>query len=201
MARMQHPCIRDAARYLAPFIEQGGGVRTFPSQRFGTWAQTHADVTPVAGLALLECAGDPDIIQQLRSWSLANQSAEGGWHSFWWSTDAYATARNLEFLAASGGLTDTAIHSARRWFASQSPAGSSFEAAQHLIIAALLKIPSDQLADNLIRLQLPDGSWPASTVLLVPNQMNDGLLSTHADSRRLMSTAMALHALTWPLTR
>ena len=201
MARMQHPCISDATRYLSPFIAQGGGVHTFPSQRFGTWAHQHADVTPVVGLALLECGGDPDIIEQLRTWSLANQSSEGHWHSFWWSTHAYATARNLEFLAASGGLTGIAIHSARRWFASQSPASSSFEAAQHLIISTLLKIPSDQLADNLIRLQIPDGGWPASPVLIVPDQMNAGLPSTHADSKRLMSTAMALHALTWPLTR
>jgi hypothetical protein len=202
MARIQHPCVRDATRYLSPFIGQGGGVRTFQTERFGTWAQPHADVTPVAGLALLEGGADPDVIQQLRTWSLANQSPEGHWRSFWWSTHAYATARNLEFLAASGGLADNAINSARRWLAGQSPARSSFEAAQHLIIARLLKAPSDQLAANLSSLQMPDGGWPPSTVLLVPDQMNaDALPFVHADSKRLMSTAMALHALTWPLTR
>jgi hypothetical protein len=196
MARIQHPCIRDATLYLSPFIAQGGGVRTFQSQRFGSWAHQHADVTPVAGLALLECGGDRDIVQQLRSWSLANQSLEGHWHSFWWSTDAYATARNLEFLAASGGLTDTVIHSARRWLANQSTARSSFEAAHHLIISTLLKTASHELAANLLSLQMPDGGWPASTVLQVPDQVNAAAPpSIHADSRRLMSTAMALHAL------
>ncbi len=202
MARMQHPCVRDVARYLSPFIQQGGGVRTFPSERFGRWAQPHADVTPVVGLALLECGGDPDIIEQLRAWSLANQSPDGHWHSFWWATDAYATARNLEFLAATGGLTDAVIDAARRWFAGQSPASSSFEAAHQLIISILLETISDRFTENLLRLQLPDGSWPASAVLLVPDQSNaDVSPSIHADSKRLMSTAMALHALTWPLTR
>jgi squalene cyclase len=200
MANVGDPFHRDATRYLQPFITESGGVRTFHHpERFGSWAQEHADVTPVAGLALVECAGDPVLVSRLRGWSLAQQRQDGAWSSFWWATDAYATARNLEFLESSGGVPSGILESCIGWLDGRNLTKSAFEGAQQLIIRVTVGMREAQvcaqLVDALLGLQMGDGSWPASSVLRIPNQKKQGGDQLYGDNKRLMTTAMMVHAL------
>jgi len=48
---------------------------------------------------------------------------------------------------------------------------------------------------TLIGLQCADGGWPASAVLLVPDQCGRCRGEAHADDRRVLTTAMGLAAL------
>jgi hypothetical protein len=201
MAKLSDPCARDASRYLEPFLGESGGIRTFSTpERFGTWAQEHIDVTPTAGLALVESTSDGALVARLRAWCLAKQRAQGGWHSFWWSTDAYAVARNLEFLKSSGGIPANVLEGGRRWLLSQGAMGSAFEGA-HLLVSAVLigmieETKSQCLVNDLLSFQMSDGSWPASSVLQVPHQWSEEAeVLLYADCNRLMSTAMASHSL------
>lgn len=198
-AKLSDPCANDAAKLLAPFVSDSGGVRTFsPPERFGIWAEEHADVTPNVGSALVESASDKLLIARLRAWCLEKQRNHGGWDSFWWSTNSYALARNLEFLDSSGGIPATVKESCRNWLLGQSKAQSAFEGG-HLLLGAVLvgaeKACLD-LVDDLLASQMHDGSWPASSVLQVPHQWDDAAeVLLYADCKRLMSTATALQAL------
>jgi len=205
MAKLSDPCAREASKYLEPFLGESGGVRTFPDlERFGTWAHEHADVTPNAGSALVESGSDDGVrAARLRAWCLAKQRGGGGWESFWWSTDAYAVARNLEFLNLSGGIPTTVLEACRRWLLSQSRMESAFEGAHLLLSAVLLEAIEETkclcLVNDLLSSQMSDGSWPASCVLQVPHQSSDEAeVLLYDDCKRLMSTAMASQSLkTW----
>lgn len=204
MAKLSDSCAREASKYLEPFLGESGGVRTFSDpERFGTWAQEHIDVTPTVGLALVESASDEALIARLRAWCLAKQCASGGWDSFWWSTDAYAVAGNLEFLNSSGGIPANVLEGCRRWLLSQGRMESAFEGAHLLTSAVLLGAVEEtkclSLVNDLLSSQMSDGSWPASCVLQVPHQSSDEAeVLLYDDCKRLMSTAMASQSLkTW----
>ena len=200
IAKLSDPCAREASKYLEPFLGESGGVRTFSDpERFGTWAHEHADVTPNAGSALVESASGAVLIARLRAWCLAKQRTDGGWDSFWWSTDAYAVARNLEFLRSSGGIPANVVEAGRKWLFAQGAMRSSFEGA-HLLLSAIFTGALEEanclcLVDDLLASQRSDGAWPASCVLQVPHQWNDdaGIL-LYDDCKRLMSTAMVLQS-------
>jgi hypothetical protein len=197
MAKVADPLTRDATRYLEPFVSDSGGVRTFQQRdRFGNWAQEHADVTPVVGLALVECGADGVLVNRMRDWSMAKQRPDGGWSSFWWSTDCYATARNLEFLDSSGGIPSRVRDGCREWLRNQDAPRSAFEGANQLMIMVTVGMREETgcapFVNALLRSQMSDGSWPASTVLRVPDQReeNGDDIPTYRDAKRLMSTAM-----------
>jgi hypothetical protein len=197
MAKAGDPLAREAAHYLGPFVSESGGVRTFhPPERFGRWAQEHADVTPVVGLALVECGAGGALVKRLRDWALTKQRHDGGWSSFWWSTDSYATARNLEFLDSSGGIPSKVRAGCREWLRNQSEPRSAFEGAHRLMIMVSVGMREEAVCalfvDALLSLQMSDGSWPTSTVLQVRDQRKeDGDdIPTYGDNKRLMSTAM-----------
>jgi hypothetical protein len=201
MAKLSDPCARDAARYLEPFLSESGGVRTFSTpKRFGTWAHEHIDVTPTVGLALVENASGEALIARLRAWCLAKQRPDGGWDTFWWSTDSYAVARNLEFLNSSGGIPANVVEGCWRWLFAQGVMRSSFEGA-HLLLSAIFIGAMEEanclrLVSDLLASQLSDGSWPASPVLQVPHQWDDEAeILLYDDCKRLMSTAMVLRSL------
>jgi len=208
---------------LRNYIEPNGSSKTFLyNDKFGTWAGSHADVQPMIGLALVKCYADAafrnddqltSIIFRLRHYCINSVNDQLRWKAFWWTTDAYPIACNLEFLQASGGVPEPIRQSATEWLMNSAGPASSFEAALQLKIACLTNTDPDLVAamtDNLIGLQQNDGTWPASTVLLVPDQFpvdaskemnkedkNDfaNQQPAHADVKRLMSTAMALTAL------
>lgn len=190
----------DPLSCLQAYIGPGGGVRTFLNQpKYGNWAVEHVDVTPLVGLALAEAGAPAALTERLRSWILARRNSAGTWNSFWWTFDAYATARNVEFLARSGGLpTDVRADVQRFLYARQSPTSAIEEA--HLLLAHVLVASAVQEAEPLVQRllarQLGQGGWPPSRVLKVPGQRpgqsGEGVFE---DGQGLMSTAMVLMAL------
>ncbi|MEV6139367.1 hypothetical protein AB0L63_25615 [Nocardia sp. NPDC051990] len=185
------------------YLAASGGVRTFRSPAlFGSWADEHDEVAPMAGLALL-ALGDDATADIIRMHILSRHREHGRWLPFWWRSDAYVTAHNLTFLARSGGIPPQ-IAAAERERSSEfvdpvdSASGqeSSFDTAQRLITAVHLRASghAELLRQAVLAAQLPDGSWPASLGLLVPGQW-DPSTQIFADNRRLLSTAMSVLAL------
>jgi hypothetical protein len=95
---------RPGVAALSPYLDESGWAHTFADPSFGTWAWARADVTPAAGLALMAGRGPSWAVELLRDACLAAREPDDTWRSFWWTTDAYAVALNLEFLDASGGI-------------------------------------------------------------------------------------------------
>ena len=191
--------MNDASALLKPFLGAIGGARTFRDPVFGTWAQEHEDVTAVVGLALLEC-GDGEWIERIRDWCIAAQTKEGSWPSFWWTTDVYVTAKNIEFLTASGVTREGILRRAAEWTLAQESDSSPFAAAHAVIALAHCGLGDHKqawrLVDFLGDLQLPDGSWPPSKTLLVPHQhRRDVPPAAFEDCRGFMTTATCLQAL------
>lgn len=190
---------------LQPFIHADGSSQTFLSkERFGSWAAYHADVQPMIGNAILRIYANTQdtelaaTIRRLREFSILSAKPEG-WTSFWWTTDAYAIACNLEFLQTSGGIPAPLQRSAANWLAEAPAPQSAFEAAQYLMIALLTGTEIENYISILTATQLHNGSWPSSAVLFVPSQFRNDPGPAYADTRRLMSTAAALTSLKWVL--
>lgn len=201
MAAANDPCVSDATTLLKPFITACGGVRTFrDAHPFGRWSEEHADVTPVVGLALMECAGDRECIERMRDWCIAAQNEDGSWPSFWWATDTYAVAKNLEFIAVSGAKPRSAFGTAAEWLLNHEQDSSPFEAAQALAALADCELANHKEAHTLVELlcdlQQRDGNWPASKVLLMPDQHRDDVHPpAFEDCCTLITTATCLKAL------
>ncbi|MCX6829781.1 MAG: hypothetical protein NT002_10955 [candidate division Zixibacteria bacterium] len=192
----------DAAATLKHYLSSSGAARTFLDiKRFGSWALEHADVTPVVGMALIAVEADTAIVNRVRQACLDIWKANGLWPSFWWTIDSYSTARNLEFLSASGGIPSNIGNSTWESLISLKEPGSPFEAANNLMAAISLgKIQTDFSVRQvmiLLEWQLHDSSWPSSPVLLVPEQKERtiGDYTPYGDCMHLMSTSMAAHAL------
>lgn len=189
---------------LQQFICMDGSSQTFiGKERFGSWAGHHADVQPMIGHALVRLyvhAHDPAmaaLIRKLRDYCILT-AGDAGWRSFWWATDAYAIACNLEFLQTSGGIPATLLDAALNWLEQAGQPRSAFEAAQFLLIALLSGAGVEAYMNYLLATQLHDGSWLSSDMLLVPPQFTDAAAPSSPafpDIRRLMSTAMALTSL------
>ncbi|HEX7181041.1 MAG TPA: prenyltransferase/squalene oxidase repeat-containing protein [Thermoanaerobaculia bacterium] len=189
-----------ALSLLESFLGPGGAARTFRDpERFGTWSGEHPDVTPLVGLALIAAGAPREVVRRVRSATLAARSPGAGWTAFWWACDAYATARSLELLAASGGVPAAVRREVAAGLALLPEPGSPFETAQLLAIAVRLGAETRATAHRFTRCLLAqrsgDGGWPASPVLLVPDQRDASRASIHADGRRLLSTAIAVSAL------
>ena len=189
----------DPVALLAPRINARGGAHTFTGARFGGWAGEHPEVTAVAADVLH--AADPEspvaaaAIERVRT----TQRRRGSWPAYWWTTDAYATARSLMALRRAGALDDGGRHAARQWLASAPCAARSAFDLAHVVLAAIAlgadPAARETQADRLRALQSPDGGWPPSPTLLVPPQHAPGQGTANADVRGLMSTATAVMAL------
>jgi hypothetical protein len=187
---------------LQQYLAVNGAAHTFLNgDRFGAWAEAHADVSPLVGLALVAVDAVASIISKVRRASLQARQNGGGWRSFWWTTDAYATAWNLNFLAASGGIPSDVSGDTWNWLLTEPKANSPFAAAHQLMITVMLgKAQTTRgagLLNMLLDWQLADNSWPKSSVLLVPAQWKHARSHTqgYEDPMRLMSTAMTVYAL------
>jgi len=186
------------AAALVPYLDRAGHAHTFADPAlFGTWAGRHADVTALAGLALVAAHADHDAIATVRAAVLAAREPDGGWCAFWWTTHLYATARALELLAATGGIPPDAAAGARAQLgrAQARVPESALDAAQRLQVALLTGVDPRPHEADLLRRQDPDGGWPPSRALLVPDQRTGAPGPPHADSGRVMTTALALLAL------
>lgn len=201
MARIGDASVKNATRLLIPFLAPNGAAHTFRNpEYFGRWAGEHADVTPVVGMALIECSGDFSLTNRIRTRVLDDQRVDGAWTSFWWSTDVYATAKSLEFLSSCGGIPEATRSSASAWLATRPLPASSLEAANiltALVYCGLAKISQTQtVVELLMDTKNADSSWPASNVLLVPDQHVSSRESPRfADTKRLMSTSAVIEAL------
>ncbi len=186
------------ASALGPYLDPAGHAHTFADpDRFGTWSGRHADVTALAGLALVAAGAPGDAIATVRAAVLAARDPGGGWRAFWWTTNLYATARALEFLAATGGIAPETAAGARVQLtrARARAPESALEAAQRLHVAVLAGADTRPHRADLLHRQDPDGGWPPSPALLVPDQRTGAPGVPHADPGRVMTTALALVAL------
>lgn len=183
----------EAVNLIRRYMTPSHRVRTFASsERFGSWAAAHDEVTPVAAMALLLC-GASEPVQSLRQ----NCIAQERWRPFWWQCYSYVSAHNLEFLYVSGGIPESVRKRENKAFRSLcvSTAPSSFDLAHRLTAARYLG--ESVSSSTLLQMQQNDGSWPASSELFVPNQRDGNIKGpSHADTNRLLSTAMAMLALT-----
>lgn len=179
----------------AAYLDTMGRACTFRGARFGTWARAHDDVTPVVGSALAAAGAPAELVRRVRLASLRACDADHGWRSFWWTTGAYALARNLAFLSTSGGIPAGVAAGARALLARCSAPASALEAALLLEAAALAGASTRAHRDALLSFRQRDGGWPASAALLVPSQADGEPGPGHADVRGLFTTAAALRAL------
>jgi len=199
LAQLEFPTERSAVRDLQRFIGDDQAVHTFLGGQFGTWAQSHPDVTPVVGLACLAVHASPKFTDLIREAALAHRAANGLWHSFWWNTDSYAIARNLEFLSALNGIPGEIRELACMWLAAVNGQPCPFVLANELAIAASVNHDIGiRHCEKLLSCQQDDGGWSPSATLLVPSQQNPdahGSAPSFTDERRIMSTAWSLAAL------
>jgi hypothetical protein len=179
----------------AAYLDALGRACTFRGAHFGTWARAHDDVTPVVGSALAAAGAPAVLVRSVRLASLRACDADYCWRSFWWTTAAYALARNLAFLSASGGIPAAVAAGARALLARCSAPASALEAALLLEAAACVGASTRARRDGLLSLRQPDGGWPPSATLLVPSQADGEPGPGHADVRGLFTTAAALTAL------
>jgi hypothetical protein len=184
---------------LRRFLDEDGHAHTFVETGAGRWGAAHDDVTPMVGLALVSVAGDRELIMKIRSAVLRSRTSAGIWHSYWWATDAYATAQSLEFLEITGGIPTDVDSRARLWLEEVRPQ-SAFEAALAVDICCRLDGggPARMLIDLVLNLQSTNGQWPPSQLLLVPGQTSsDSSVEpvAYADHQGLMSTALAVRSL------
>lgn len=189
-----------AYTFLMKYQNSDGGFSTYRSLRQNdAWDSSHPDVTPVAGLALLELLqSHPAKMVQLRRYISDRQTEEGLWNSYWWETPLYSTARNLDFLT----VTDTKINRTgledkiRKYRCK-----SDFERAFRLYCMKKLGIPAEaEMVYKLCNSQLDDGSWESvPTLRLTPRNCFEPYEESHQlyrDHNRILTSATVLQALT-----
>jgi squalene cyclase len=192
------PC--EAYTHLARFQCPDGGFSTFlPDALTGSWGLSHPEITPVVLLAFrTHPKGVPEnILAPGLAWIRRARSADGIWHSFWWSTPLPATEANLTLLATLG-TPEPLPPALAQW-----EPDDSLEAAHLISIAAVVE--PTPCTESVIRLlisdQASDGSWQSAPSLRVTSRSSvrpwkepmQGPLFT--DPRRLFSTATAISAL------
>jgi squalene cyclase len=183
---------------LEAYVGPGGGARTFVcGPRYGRWTIEHVDVTAVLGLAMKEAGASGSALERVRRWTLDQRNGDGLWTSFWWTFDAYATARVLEFLAGTGGIPGDVVEASRCYVEQRRDSATAMETANLLMISSRAGACPDAWISSLLGRQRSDGGWPPSRVLKVPNQKTASEdESAFEDGNGLMSTAMAVMALT-----
>jgi hypothetical protein len=202
LSGLGHSFGRAASECLGRYLDPTGAAHTFVGDA-GTWGGVHADVTPIAGLALLSTSAPGDVVRRVRRAVLAHRDRGGVWRSFWWATDAYATAWSVRFLDASGGVPPAVACDSEGWLRRLPAAANGFESAHRLLVATTLGLAGTEhgamLVDELLTFADHAGGWKPSAVLLVPPRTPGGSTSApgrHRDEEGLMTTAVAIAALT-----
>jgi hypothetical protein len=182
-------------------INADGQARTYANpEAFGSWAQPHQDVTPVVGMALHNIM--PSFFDLICKAVLASYNEKLPWRSFWWNTDNYSIARNVELLSMAGLITENIKIGVVKWLSNLEQPDNAFDVAQRLsIVSELISCRRvfnhyDYVQDLLNR-QKNDGSWPSSLALLTPPMFPDNQESAiiYSDQNGLMTTASAIYAL------
>lgn len=192
-------------RRLENFQRCDGGFSTYSDAvNLGSWAMSHADVTPAAVLAMMTRSGttcDSRIraIQFVRR----SQTQFGLWESFWWTSPLYSTSESLSLLKSThieidGTQTTVSL--------SQIRAQHAFESA--LLISSVLSLPGwpstqrvyDLVAD-LLEQQQSDGSWKSGPMLRVTRRdcvepwKSGDPDELFGDQNRLFTTATVLNSI------
>ena len=204
----------DARASLAAFRHEDGMLGTYgpthdiarfigadPDGDFRGWTAPHSCVTAAA-------AGVTELVDS--QVLLAAQRPDGRWRSYWWASDAFATALAVEVLAASPEARD-AITRAGQWAlkALESADLTAFEIANLVTVTAVAGVGNDTAVRALTFTMLRDGSWPPGALLRVPHPQDtdpDAVIdwtpggriegAVVEDLRRVFTTATVVHALT-----
>jgi hypothetical protein len=187
------------AKYLARYIDPGGGVHTFLEPDYGAWTDAHDDVAANAGLALVA----EESRSELRGAVRQRLEARFPGKTYWWSTPDYGFAWILRCLAQSGGISDRIAGLAARWIANQPARSTGFEIAHRLVALSCLGVRdsgSSTLANDLLDLAGPEG-WPGSAFLLVPRRDGGNPPPPNAELRGIMTTSLCVRVLSEWLAR
>lgn len=190
------------AQRMERFLDMHGRAHTFLESDAGTWGDAHSDVTAMVGLALLAARAPSSSIARVREAVLCTREPGGAWHSFWWSTDTYATYWSVAFLKHSGGLPAEVASEVKQWLQQESDlTRSAFELSHRLLLAMELSRCGDPsvefLVDGLLELFETNCGWPPSAHLFVPSKTDDAGVAHVGfdDTEGLLTTAVASHAL------
>jgi hypothetical protein len=199
LAALGLPAPPGACEFLGRHQQPDGGFATFlPDGLMGSWGASHAEITPVALLALrAQCALSDDGLARGVDWIRRARRPDGLWNSFWWSTPLPATEVSLAFAAALG-TPEPPPPALDRW----NPA-DSLETALLVSIMAPTGTSArfEQLVRKLLDDQADDGSWQSAPALRITARDCERPWETaasgplFADPQRLHSTATALAAL------
>lgn len=190
----------EAYAFLGRHQQPDGGFATYlPDPLIGSWGRSHAEIAPVALLALLTAPGGLSAAALTRglAWVCGARRDDGLWNSFWWSTPLVATSASIALLEAVGASAPVTPVLADR-----APV-DSLEAA--LLVASVAgggaTARLESLTVGLLGRQEADGSWRGAPMLRItsrdcerpwddetPNRL-------YADPGRLHTTAAAIGAM------
>jgi hypothetical protein len=207
LARLAHAPRADTGELLGRYLDAHGAAHTFP-EAFDAWGAAHADVTPIVGLALLSVRPLPAALAAVRTATLAARLPGGGWTSYWWTTDAYATAWSLELLANSGGVPTAAAVDVRDWLRRPVTDVNTLVLAcrlqASLTVGAGLSISARLVEGLLEHVRNGAGFAPSASLLVPPRTAAEpsSAPGAHPDVNGLTSTATACLALArWQASR
>jgi hypothetical protein len=186
---------------LEDFVDGAGRAHTFESTEYGTWSDAHDDVTPVVGMALLASNSCCEALRRVRKAVIDAQRADGLWTSFWWASASYASFWSVYFLRRTGGLPGAVRGRIRASLFDAPLQGCTLDEALWLLLALESEHPDSPPTERLVHRILEtsgERGWAGSPLLLVPKRFENDTaspLGPHADTRGLMTTAVACWAL------
>lgn len=183
----------DAAAYLAPYIDPGGGVHTFREASLGSWTDAHDDVAANAGLALFTDPSSRLLAARIKQRLVGRFPGQ----TFWWSTPTYGVAWAVRFLCACSRFSYDMRTTALNWLSGLPETDAAFEVAHRLLAVAELEgttYASLALVNQLLDLAGP-GGWPGSSLLLVPPREGGAQATSNAELRSLITTSICVRVL------
>jgi hypothetical protein len=197
------PIAERPVRRLVAHQQTDGGFSTYTSEpSFGTWVQSHPEVTAVAALALRRVphVGRTTVARAVR-YVLDHRRPDGLWNAFWWKSSIYATEASLALVNADEhSLGPERVRRSLLLAADL----SAFDRALRLlclIYAGADAASAERDAAALCAAQSLDGSWPSTPVLRLTARdccepwRVDGAGPLFADERRQFTTATVVAAL------